>query len=298
MARDSLSGYLKTEANLVSLYQFGEVSDPTISDLDLLIVVKESYEGIKILQEKVAHFLKSSPKLEYIFFHMPIIINVEMASNLHLFHTVTNLIYISGKKIEFKENLYKYEESLIWNYYFYPFFWNIKNLERTSLRLLCLLSKNMLYSIRNNFRFISCVSDARIQEIVDHSITIVKDIRREALEKTYQADRIKTRINMLLEYINFQEGLALKVRRQLDVGLRGRRIEISGVSTNYYYFKIGPGVISIYPRRYSKLKKEFYKKDHEYIREIDRVLKELGIPFHDIMECFQSISILGLKSYS
>ena len=75
-----------------AFYSFGKVSTPGVSDLDLLMIVRDE-ECQKARQ--IAHeIILSSGLLYYLFSHEPVIVPKSMVPHLYFLHTLENCIHV------------------------------------------------------------------------------------------------------------------------------------------------------------------------------------------------------------
>ena len=95
-ALNFLCNKAKRNKDIISVYQIGEVSNPGISDIDIILVVKNKVDAKKIEQlEKIC-----IKKHGYYFMHNFFIVNKEIFSNLDFLYPLFNkekLIY--GEKL-------------------------------------------------------------------------------------------------------------------------------------------------------------------------------------------------------
>lgn len=93
---DQFINSLRQNSNILATYQFGEIKEPGISDLDLLIIVKdgklkEEYSEIRKAINKKSEFI-------YLFLHDPIIIEEQNIEEFCKIHTLNNIQLIFSQK--------------------------------------------------------------------------------------------------------------------------------------------------------------------------------------------------------
>ena len=76
------------------IYQFGAIRTPGVSDIDLLIVVKDEFW--KKAREIAKTIIASSGALHYLFAHEPLTICQSLLPHINLLHTLENLKFLNG----------------------------------------------------------------------------------------------------------------------------------------------------------------------------------------------------------
>lgn len=116
----------------VAIYRFGNIGEPGISDLDLLIVGDQ--DALVKVKNFYDQLVETSDKVKFIMFHPPVLCPLSLVSDLNKFHTLYNLVPLNGA------SLIKIKEE------------NIENLEyewATSLLVLAVEILNADWSVRN-----------------------------------------------------------------------------------------------------------------------------------------------------
>lgn len=89
-------GFLKSNYNLISIYNFGSISTPSISDIDLLLYFNESPSKLEEIKIKFRHYLKEN-KYEYFFVMIRFFLINKHSNTYHFFILLPTLIKYSGK---------------------------------------------------------------------------------------------------------------------------------------------------------------------------------------------------------
>lgn len=131
-----------------SVYLFGKIGFPGISDIDFFVVVSEGNfeKKKKIILDEIN---KSSKYSEYLYYHDPLIVTEKEAPYAKFFHTIENLKLLYGKKILFKKIENKFIYSL-WNTFFYRTYLNEEKKGFSSERRILLILNNLAESIKYN----------------------------------------------------------------------------------------------------------------------------------------------------
>jgi len=88
--------YIRGFSDVISVYQFGSVSIPGLSDIDLLIILQDQLAASKAKDYRIERFNK---KVRYIFMHQPFILNEFVFQNLNQLFYINNLKYIFGREL-------------------------------------------------------------------------------------------------------------------------------------------------------------------------------------------------------
>lgn len=80
----------------ISIYKFGEIKTPGVSDIDLLIVTKDE-DWIR-LEERSRAIINSSGLLSFLFTHKPVVVGESLVSCLPALHTLENCVQIHGSR--------------------------------------------------------------------------------------------------------------------------------------------------------------------------------------------------------
>ena len=140
----------------VSLYMFGSIKHPSISDLDLAIVYKEDIadKGLQDLIYKIKKFTDENSLKRYIFTHDILIYPKSIFSYIKYIHTVKNLKLLSGENIIINEpgkeesKLLRDINNINFTYNEIVNIKNIKNKYRISLRELLFILNGAKYRIQ------------------------------------------------------------------------------------------------------------------------------------------------------
>lgn len=164
---------LKSESNILNIYSFGEIKDPGISDVDMMLVTKNG-----CLQEAYAHILsviKSDADYMYHFFHDPIIIEEQDVDTFTKIHSLNNITSLFARHAELKVENSEHDELtyLNWILFLLIYTYEVKeNLVKFDERQIHHLLKNMAVSLQ----FTSPLSN---------ELDRVKDIRKLALQDEF-----------------------------------------------------------------------------------------------------------------
>jgi hypothetical protein len=136
---------------VVSVYQFGSVNFPGISDLDLLVVL-ESEDDYDRKKDEVDSAIAAAPHAGYCFYHGAIVVPLQTLPFLHLFHSVEQLKRLHGNEVAeaISARRFGIEQALAWNCYFYQAYLELLSAREASLRCVLLLLNNLATSIRLN----------------------------------------------------------------------------------------------------------------------------------------------------
>ncbi|MCT4645608.1 MAG: hypothetical protein N4A74_11535 [Carboxylicivirga sp.] len=93
---DDFIGLIKSEEDVICVYKFGEIKDPGISDVDLLIVVKDGH--LKNLYSIINKLIRSNIHFSYLFLHDPIIVEEGDLAAFKKIHSLENISCIVSKK--------------------------------------------------------------------------------------------------------------------------------------------------------------------------------------------------------
>lgn len=176
-----------------SVYLFGNIGSPGISDIDLFIVVSSKGNFEKIKKIILKNLRNSSKYSDYLYYHDPIIVTEKEAPYTKFFHTTKNLKLLYGNKINFKDIKNPLIEKL-WNTFFYRTYLNEHKKNIVSERRLLLILNNLSESIRYN------LSEKEGKKFKDK----VERIRKEVLSGNNKSDSEK---RLLDEGINILKKL-------------------------------------------------------------------------------------------
>lgn len=136
---------------VVSIYKFGLIKFPGISDMDLMIILDNEFE-FERKRQAVINTIQFSKISSYIIYHNPIVITEDDYQFSGYFHSLENKSHVWGKDIiENRKIIFNKENVLVWNSYFYQKFLIFEAGDSTfSERRALLLINNLAYSVKNN----------------------------------------------------------------------------------------------------------------------------------------------------
>lgn len=144
---------LKAFDFIKSIYIFGDINYPSISDIDMLIVVdcNDNYDEKKKFIKKT---IADTPNGKYCFWHEPIIISESDVKFIPIFHTINNIQLIHGYdyKSRFIRTKREYRKLLQkqLDIYYFMITLELKQVYNVSKRLLLLLLNNIAFSLKAN----------------------------------------------------------------------------------------------------------------------------------------------------
>ena len=217
--------------DILSVYTFGEVTTPGISDIDLIFVLKEGAKLPKFLRKTT---LDSSSK--YILFHPFFIVPEDFMENIAYIYPNSKLNLVYGKKINIKK-LSKQDLNLVYRHLIndvilrhYPSdFLNILLSRRINIRM-CLLRLNSLHHSFDIFERISGIKKPEWAKISGD----IQDMRKKWFDILPEAAKskliglLKTAVYVSLDFVNtysnFLESKSPKMRRDsiLFKGIKNR----------------------------------------------------------------------------
>ncbi len=142
---------LRKIESVLSLYQFGSISFPGISDIDLLVVLK-SEKNFESNERRILDCIKGIPNTDYCFFHRPMIVTESNLRYLPLFHSAENLNFLDGTACSFESPwIFDTRVQLSWNIFFYKLLFRLHEAtDEVSLRYVLLLLKNIIRTIESS----------------------------------------------------------------------------------------------------------------------------------------------------
>lgn len=267
------------------IYQFGQIKSPGISDIDLMIVLRDirNYESRVLEIMKIIAKIKNS---DYLVVHRPIIVTGKDLRYINLFHSVANLKQIYGKsrKIKISYNPGS-KEMLMWNSFFYELIFAAVSSPRIqSLRRNLLLLNNLVVCIENN------------DPVSKNSYLFRKkvfNLRKKVLKTNKNLQNECT--NLFLEGIEFikkQEKMYLKdltVWDYLKIKFHLKQRKVYVASSNGPFF-IDMRIIKIYgfPPRYFKAREKIIR----FANKFNLGNKE-RYSYKETRKRFTAVSILG-----
>lgn len=247
---------------VVSLYRFGSIQFPGISDIDVLIVLSSTAD-YDFVRKKLIRFIDDTYKLRYCFWHAPIIIKEQEIFNIYRYRTLDDIRLLMGEKLFHSD---KYSDSdfktLYWSFYFYQLFLRARaSRSWLSARYLLLLANNIAYSIKHNYTMLGIEDFSFSKQVSDlrHEVIADKYIDGRKIISLY--DRAYDIINELEQQINSHSRQA-----RLVLDLPGRKLYLEDRTLKYV--NLGLVKVFFYPNRYftarDNLKARVYKEFLSY----------------------------------
>lgn len=262
--------FLKSNFKLLSVYNFGSISSPSISDIDLLVCFEEPITKLEVIKQRFRQFVVEN-NYEYFFCHDPIFLNKEIFKYLPLFHTVSNFNKIYGKELNYEQGNYEYEKTLIWNYFFYKHIWSIRTNSELNCRQSGMLIKNMFHSIKRN----SLLSKQDRKEVNLGNIEKkVDEIRNNVLSGVLTVRSFLETVDELWEIIRLQENFEIKQLSEI------RSFDIDN-----------------FPEKYKKLYSKIIFEKSEYSNSITRALEEMNISYTQARSLFGALPIFDIPYF-
>ncbi len=184
----SIEDYKKVESDFVetfkgqgvSLYRFGNVKHPSISDLDLVIVYEDSLteESIATMASKARFFTNSDDIKRYIFTHDILIYPRSIFENIIFLHTFQNKTLLFGNEIKVKIPSFKEKEVLEYvhfiNFTFVllPWLSRIRFRKKISLREILLVLNSIKHSL-DFYKKINVNTKSKTEEV----LSILNNVR-------------------------------------------------------------------------------------------------------------------------
>ena len=150
-AYNRLEAYLKTLPGVSAIGKFGEISCPSILDMDIIIVANDQYCGL--IYKKVKNFISTDIDLSYMCRHDPLLLSLSSIHNVSHLHSLNGLTLTHNPeriKIPEIEPVYSILLDLVWATFLLPTAIEItKNpIKYGSLYTLQVL-KNIVMAIKN-----------------------------------------------------------------------------------------------------------------------------------------------------
>lgn len=235
---DYLADYLFNYPQVVSIYQMGGWTQPGISDIDLIVVVKEldkaDYKKLNVLNKVLA---RNSDE-EYMLMHAPFVISEEGFKNLDLFFYCSDLKKLKGKDIQINKNpgdlqetaeLYKLVSVLA---HTYPRFYSFE--KKKSLRSFLTFG----YSLKHTYRIIREFDDSFKNNEVEDYIENVTDLRKKVIESNTSVT--ENEINFLIEF-----GIKIsKIMLQKVDEIIKNKVSFKSSKTDFLYIKSFENIFS------------------------------------------------------
>lgn len=260
---------LKEKDYLVSISQFGSIKFPGISDIDLIIVIKNDCDYFFVKNEIDSIILKS-PYSSICFWHEALVIKKEDLKYLNFFHTTENLnilygeIIIKDTSIDSRVQLYK------WNAFFYRLFLYFKNTEKVSMRLFLLGINNLATCLKYNnsknyLEFKNKVDKLRSYALND------KNIEKESqkildlgLEEIRYIEKINCKSETNFKFLIQKRNIYIFINSKLDlIDMKIFKIYLYPLRYYYYYKEYRKEVkkITWYSGTYESIRKRFTSPD-------------------------------------
>ncbi len=228
----------KKDNNVLSIYTFGEVKCPGISDLDFIFVLKDT--------NKLPRFLRHMPKdkiFNYVIYHPFFIIDKEIMENMDYIYPTSDFRHIYGKKItikrlsnkEFRQSLIFLTADVVFRHYPSDFITTLLS-KRINVRM-CLLRLNSLghsidtyMKIKGNARKDWKTFRREILDLRKNWFDINPNIRREKVIRL-----MKQGVYISQEFIDKFKGIYVKeiqkkIKAKQDVLFKGTKIRLSFVN--------------------------------------------------------------------
>ena len=291
-----------------SLYLFGNIKHPSISDLDLVIVYRDDFldEEISFLVETANKFISSTDNAKYIFTHPILIYPEKIFKNIKYLHSMQNIKKLYGKEININTpndiELQILSNVHFINFTYHVLFWlkNLLNSEEVYLRELLLglnSAKHSLVFLKNFFQN---------NEDLDKSIFLLEQVRNDfKLIEEIDISMLILQILQLFNEIsaNFMENV-----------VKTNNIELTSIR---YLFNIGnkklspiPFSVILHGAMYYKVYPEdkyFYTTIHKLLypffdfdilsKEYEKIIKiqiEVAVEFESLYEKFGITPLIPL----
>jgi len=146
-----IEDFAKKSPSFLAIGKFGEVKNPSISDLDIFLCYKD--HGFNKSRERIVNYIQNKKIANYLCSHDPLIIPQSAIKYLNKLHTLYGLdITAQNSPIIYKENLYEYNKLLenIWATFLLPILLSVIIYKKKfDDRFKLLLLKNIHQSISN-----------------------------------------------------------------------------------------------------------------------------------------------------
>lgn len=178
-----------------SIYQFGTVRHPGISDLDLLIIFADDVDYVTA-RNQIYNLIMSFENASYLIFHSPIFISVQDVKYAKIFHTMENLKCLYGHEFDFSDKTeFNNILSNYWNLYFYQVFLELFAKKQSSKRFFLLVINNVTKTLQYNDLYLGTDLSARlfvtVEELREKCMKdIDSDISLEAEHLLMEAYRV------------------------------------------------------------------------------------------------------------
>lgn len=162
-----LEKYCRNTNNVIIVGQFGEVSNPSISDLDIFICINDT--NFEKLRVDILDFVLKDSDLKYMCYHEPLIVPKSIIKYLPFLHSLYSLkLTYNPETISFYKPTNQYLDllNILWTMFLIPIAINItKNIKKQKLRQVLLVLKNLHQSMENLSKAVNC--DDNFKQISD-----------------------------------------------------------------------------------------------------------------------------------
>lgn len=217
----------------ITLYIFGNIKHPSISDLDLIIVYNDYLKDdfVEKIVKKAKNFVSSDDIKKYIFTHDILIYPKSLFKKIKFLHTFQNMRLLSGKEVDIsipsKEQQDLIDKVHFVNFTYNTLFWIKKIEQQKKVYLRYLLSA--LCSVKHSFVFLNSISQnselirwIEILEKVRENFNSIKEISLKELEMVifkYLNKFLTKFLNEWIYFPNFSKYINKKV-----LILRGKKL--------------------------------------------------------------------------
>lgn len=170
-----IDGYLTLlikNPDVVSVYQLGTTAHPGLSDIDLIIIVKDVSRDFQWEQYSIQNL---SDKEKYLFMHEPFVVNESLARDLKFLYPMFNLNHLYGKKFKFNEPTPEhYLHFFIQEYVKGFMFWPDRVIRKRKVDLRAMIP--LLYSTKYSIDIFKMLIRRPTTEFVNRSEQYIKDV--------------------------------------------------------------------------------------------------------------------------
>lgn len=275
----------------ISLYMFGNIKHPSISDLDLVITYDDHLTDnfVEKIVKKAEYFVKSDEIKKYIFTHDILIYPKSLFKKIKFLHTFQNIKLLSGKEVDIsipsKEQQDIIDKVHFINFTYYTIFWikNIRQQKKVYLRRLLFALNSIKHSfdfLKNIYQDPELIKWINILEKIRQNLNLVKQISYLELESILVEYFQKCLIMFLKEWINFPKFDKFNKKRIFI--LYGKKI-----------FMI-PALIVLHGASYHKCipenRKSIYKRIHQLLYPIDNLVIKNSL-YKNILKTQMNVAI-------
>jgi hypothetical protein len=287
-------GHFRPNNRVVSIGQIGEISEPSISDIDCLVVVRDGQ--VNNAYRSFSTWRGRKEERSYLFFHPPLFIAESMESHVPYLHSLNALRWLY-QETAFTNNPgtgYRYYLNLVWASYILSISMNMYfNRTAQSLRKALLILKNIHISLD----FLQSRGDAH-ERYVARSETIRHNVKRNPTVPNTVIDEIKTEfldsMRRLLHMVHHdstipgvspngdeQEGEMIPIKKKIDLHV-SPRASITHRADNRIRVSINASVVDYLLKPWYS---ETHPNDHfrtyrEHLLAMYRLCRNEKVPFH------------------